>query len=613
MTTDKDKETKSPPEDEGHVVYRRASEPEASPKRESGPIAATRLAPALTPLVMGFTLLLVLIFVLGSFGVRKIEDTNRQVLEMGRAHAGSLTLLLDLRTALATLDNEARDRDESIARNELRPPFDLRLSTARNEVNRQLTLSERASFAQTQKWRAFRAELDSYLAVTDDARRYSMEGFNKFKAVSDELDAILAHTLSEEGNILIRSQELQQAAARAIRFWTGLALLAGLLIALGTIIEIQRRFRQLRRTTEDARREREFSNQMLAGMVSAVAAIDARGHIRSANPAFFQMFSGASIGVTIYEKFASEESMKMLESAVSSRVDQARYRGRWVRHDDEMDQQARTFDVYSSPLEIDGERGQILTLVDVTEATEAEANLRRSEALAAVGQATAQLAHEIKNPLGSIRLGVAMLRDSSSSPQDLNTIGLVERGINHLNKLVIDVSEFSRERPLEREAIDLQELIESSVELVTDRIEDKDTSLEFMYANEPIKGNWDGDQLREVFMNLLANAIDASEPGAPVKVLTELVRPTEAASPPATAGGSDKRRSLARIVITDRGPGIAEKTLARIFEPFFTTKRRGSGLGLAISRRIVERHGGTLTAESEVGKGTSFKVELPLE
>jgi len=601
------------PNDEGHVVYRRAGGAEAAmqrgPQRDGRDGSAAplvRLAPALTPLILGFTLLLILIFILGYFGVRKIEDTSRQVLEMGNTHTSALRLLLQLRDAVTVLDTEARERDKSIARHEIRPPFDIRLSTARNEVNRLLPQCDQTSLAQSQKWRTFRGDLDTYLGITDDERRYSLEGFNSFKAIDHDLDGILDDTLREENQILQRSEELQQAAARAIRFWTGLALLAGLLIAVGTIIEIQRRYRQLRGTMDDARREREFSNQMLEGMVSAVAAIDARGHIRSANPAFFHMFPGASIGVTIYEKFASEESMKMLESATSSRVDQATYRGRWVRPADD-DQEARTFDVYSSPLEIDGERGQILTLVDVTEATEAEANVRRSEALAAVGQATAQLAHEIKNPLGSVRLGVAMLRDNSSNPQDLNTISLVERGINHLNKLVVDVSEFSRERPLELGTVDLQELIESSVELVTDRVEDKDTPLEFAYAKESIQGIWDADQLRGVFMNLLANAIDASDPNSPVKISTELV------------GGSDdststtsKRASSARVIISDRGPGIPEKTLARIFEPFFTTKRRGSGLGLAISRRIVERHGGTLTAESEVGKGTSFTVELPL-
>jgi nitrogen-specific signal transduction histidine kinase len=96
---------------------------------------------------------------------------------------------------------------------------------------------------------------------------------------------------------------------------------------------------------------------------------------------------------------------------------------------------AHTFEVYSSPLEMDNEHGQILTLVDVTEAAKSEAALRRSEALAAVGEAAAQLAHEIKNPLGSIRLGVEMLREHATAEDAQRTITLVERGIQHLNKL----------------------------------------------------------------------------------------------------------------------------------------------------------------------------------
>jgi signal transduction histidine kinase len=562
---------------------------------------------------MGFALLVLLVFGLGSFSVRKIDDTTRQVLEMGNAHAGSLKLLLGLRNALITLDNEARDRDEAITRHELRPPFDIRLSTARNEVNSELRYCERAQFAQTEKWRSFRSHLDTYLAVTDDSARYNQEGFDAFRLLAGELDGIVDVSLLEEGKILQRTEELQQSAARAIRFWTGLAILAGLLIALGTIVEIQRRFRQLRRTMHDARREREFSNQMLEGMVSAVAAIDARGHIRSANPAFFQMFPRASIGVTIYEKFAAEDAMTMLDSATATRVEKATYRGRWVRGVEAGAADGRTFDIYSSPLEIDGEHGQILTLVDVTEAAEAETNLRHGEALAAVGQATAQLAHEIRNPLGSIRLGVAMLRDSAPGLQSLTTIDLVERGINHLNKLVVDVTEFSRERPLELEETDLQELIESGVELVSDRVEDKNTELVFEYASKPIRGNWDADQLREVFMNLLGNAIDASEPGTQITIATELLSSQNSDADGPSEDDLERRGLRARIVIADRGHGIPEQTLARIFEPFFTTKRRGTGLGLAISRRIVERHGGKLTAESEVGKGTRFKVELPLQ
>lgn len=604
MTKEEEPNTTAP--DAGQVVYSRGSAPnedQRGPAPNGGATPAKQFAPALAPLALGFTLLLILIFVLGYFGVRKVEDTSREVLEMEHQHASSLSLLLQLRVALTRLNNEARDRDEAEMRHEIRPPFDIRLSTARNEVNRLLLLCDRAPLGQTPQFRNLRNDLQSYLEVTDDIRRYSLEGFNKFRTVDKQVDDILSDTTRQEEQILMRSEAMQASAAKAIRFWTFLALLAGVLIAAATITEIQRRFRQLTTTMEHARREREFSNQMLEGMVSVVAAIDARGRIRSANPAFFQMFPRASIGVTVYEKFASEEAMKMLEAATSSTVQQATYRGRWAGDDADMDGASRTFDVYSSPLAIDGEQGQILTLVDVTEAAKAESMVRRSEALAAVGQASAQLAHEIRNPLGSIRLGVAMLRDNAPGPEALNTIDVVERGIHHLNKLVVDVTAFSRERPLDLSPTDLQELMQSSIELVADRVEEKQTPLELHYASEPLRGNWDEDQLRGVFVNLLGNAIDASAPGSAVTVSTKLVPAPDTSS---------RNRSVARIVISDRGAGIDEKTRARIFEPFFTTKKRGTGLGLAISKRIVEQHGGTISVEGETGKGTTFRIDLPL-
>ena len=597
---------------EGQVVYRRPGSPGGSdrgPGRDGGAPPAKQFAPAFTPLIMGFALLLILIFVLGYLGVHKVEDTSRQIQDIEHQHALALSYLLQLRVALTRLDNEARARAAAEARHELAPPFNLRLSTARNEVNHLLPHFERAPLARTQEWHSFRGDLDSYFEMTDDLRRYSLEGFEKFGLVDKELNDILNNISTKEEEQIQRQREaMAGAAARAIRFWTLLAIVAGFFIAFATITEIQRRFRQLGSTMEDARREREFSNQMLEGMVSAIAAIDARDRIRSANPAFFKMFPQATIGASLYEKFASDDAMKMLEAATASRVEHATYRGRWIV-DETASEHSGTFDLYSSPLAIDGEQGQILALVDVTEAAKGEAALRRSEALAAVGQATAQLAHEIKNPLGSIRLGVAMLRDNAPDPETLNTISLVERGIGHLNKLVVDVTEFSRERPLEIADSDLQELIESSIELVTDRIEEKQTPLELNYSSETIRGKWDADQLREVFVNLLANAIDASSPETPMTVSTALVAPAQASS----TSTESERKALARIVISDRGAGIDAKTRARIFEPFFTTKKRGTGLGLAISRRIVERHGGTITFESEPGKGTRFTIDLPLQ
>jgi signal transduction histidine kinase len=269
---------------------------------------------------------------------------------------------------------------------------------------------------------------------------------------------------------------------------------------------------------------------------------------------------------------------------------------------------AQTFDVYSSPLEFDNEHGQILTLVDVTEAAKAEASLRRTESLAAVGEAAAQLAHEIKNPLGSIRLGVEMLREHATAEDAQRTITLVERGINHLNKLVVDVTQFSRQRQLERAEVDLNELIDSSLDLVADRIKEKQTPIEKHYAPSEIRGLWDSEQIREVFVNIIANAIDASESQSPLKITTELLG---ASTPADTSHAPDKPR--ARVEISDEGAGMDQKIVARLFEPFFTTKKRGTGLGLSIVRQIIDLHGGSIEVQSERGQGTTFTVELPLK
>src|SRR5438046_5939724 len=167
--------------------------------------------------------------------------------------------------------------------------------------------------------------------------------------------------------------------------------------------------------------------------------------------------------------------MRMLEAATASRLDKATYCGRWVCSISDSGTQ-ETLDVYSSPLAINGGRGQIVTLVDVTEVAEAEQGLRRTESLAAVGQAITQVAHEIRNPLGSIRLGVSMLRDSVNDQEALNTIELVERGIKHLNKLVVDVTQFSRQKELERSEVDLHESLERSIDLVSERIREKNAT-----------------------------------------------------------------------------------------------------------------------------------------
>lgn len=587
---------------DGEVVYRRVLPPASGGKKES------RLDPTLLPLVAGFALLLLLIWVLGSLSVRRLEDTSSSALTLEHEHATRAGLLLKLRVSVTKLDTEARKRMEATARRELTPPFDLRLTSARDDLIDLLAQVDHVPLGELPNWRTFRDDLAAYVETTKDKDRYLQEGFARFRDVDIELNKLIEDSGTEEQQVFVQADAKQRAAIRSIRTWNLFALLAGLGVAVATIWQVQRRFLQTKQSTEAARREREFSNQMLEGMVSAIAAIDRRDRIRSANAAFLNIFPWATIGSSIHDQVGSPEGTRLLESATASHVEAATYRGRWNLSENGAE---RTFDVYSSPLEIDLEHGQILTLVDVTEAAKSEAALRRGEALAAVGEAAAQLAHEIKNPLGSIRLGIEMLSEYMVTEDALKTMALVQRGIDHLNKLVVDVTQFSRRRQLDASEFDLHELIDSSLDLVADRVREKQTLVEKNFAADPIRGIGDEEQLREVFVNLLGNAIDASAPKSPVIITTELVESddrSKSIEAPARRNGG-----LMRILITDHGTGMDAKTQARLFEPFFTTKKRGTGLGLSIVRQIVELHGGDIAVKTEPGKGTTFRVELLLD
>ena len=589
-----------PVEKRPEVVYRRRPDPHAV--RAAAQASMLRgFAPALMPLVVGFLLLLALISFLGLRSGSQMEKVAFEARELTRVHSARLSLLLDMRLKVSKLDNEARTRhnEESMR---LAPPFDMRLNIARDEVKEVLKQMDQPLVADVQSWNQMQVDLQKYVEITEDRRRYSLEGFDAFKKVTNELAGLSRELQDDQAKVVQQVFVIEATAKSSNRRLTVLALIAGALVAAGTIWQVQRQFREMRRSMFEARRERTFTTQLLEGMVSAVAAIDEDDHIRSANAAFFRIFPKASIGASVLERFAPDDVMKILDTVTSVRVTKATYHGRLVAHVEESD---KAFDVYSAPLAIDGDRGQIVTLVDATEAAEAERTLRRSESLAAVGRATTQVAHEIRNPLGSIRLGVSMLRDSVNDEDALNTIELVERGIKHLNKLVVDVTQFSRQKELERSAVDLHESIERSLDLVSDKIQEKNTTVEKAFTGSTIIGQWDPYQLRQVFVNVIANAVDASQEGSPVRITTDLV-------PESADGDGQPTKLYARVVIADRGKGMDKTTRDRIFEPFFSTKKRGTGLGLAIVKQIVEQHGGKISVASEPGHGSQFSIDLPV-
>jgi len=579
------------------VVYRRAStEASGQPEPRRG------FAPALMPLIVAFLLLLVLILALGLKSARTMNEVGSNAVISALQYSTRLSLLLDLRLKFAQLDNEARARHREGSVREFAPPFEIKLDKAREDARSAMVLIDHPPLSENPAWVKLHNDLTAYLEITQDRRRYGLEGFASYRNIDEQLNNLYASVQAQEANVVNAVDKSQQEARRSITLWTLFALGVGALVAAGTIWQVQRHFRDMRRSVLETRRERTFTTQLLQGMVSAVAAFDEEDRIRSANAAFFRIFPNASIGASVFEKLGPDDAMKILETVTSIRVTRETYHGRSIARVDDED---KAFDVYSSPLAINGDRGQIVTLVDATEAAESERTLRRSESLAAVGRATTQVAHEIRNPLGSIRLGVSMLRDSVNDQDALNTIELVERGIKHLNKLVVDVTQFSRQKELERSTVDLHESLERSIDLVSDKILEKKATVEKHFAGGPIVGQWDPYQLRQVFVNLIANAVDASQENAAVLISTEVLAPE-------TNGAGQQPKTYARITIADHGKGMDKATRDRIFEPFFSTKKRGTGLGLAIVKQIVEQHGGRISVASNPGEGSKFKIDLPV-
>lgn len=240
---------------------------------------------------------------------------------------------------------------------------------------------------------------------------------------------------------------------------------------------------------------------------------------------------------------------------------------------------------------------------------EIEGQLRRADRLSAMGELSAALTHEIRNPLGSIKGTAEILRDDfPKGHPKAEFLDILLKETDRLNKVVEDFLGYARPRTGGEgfETIDAGVLAEETMTLLSAQARKAGVTLE----GDPAKGvfvNGSPVQLKQVLLNLILNAVQATPKGKTVKVG---VREAEG-----TVKGLEYRDvagKLAVVTVDDEGEGIPPEAMERVFEPFFTTKNEGTGLGLAISQRIAEAHGGTLTVENLQDKGARFTLTLPI-
>jgi signal transduction histidine kinase len=222
-----------------------------------------------------------------------------------------------------------------------------------------------------------------------------------------------------------------------------------------------------------------------------------------------------------------------------------------------------------------------------------EATLRQQDRLAALGKVVAGVAHEIRNPLNSIRLTLELLgrRVHKGTVQGSEVDGAIEE-VDRLDRILGRLLAFGRPGLHERRVQDVRPLIQRAVKMVQEQSQRKNVPIAMETGGEPMEADVDGLQVEQVLLNLLLNAVEASPGGRPVRVQAAI------------------QQGVIRIAVSDEGPGIAESIREHVFDPYFTTKETGSGLGLSVSREVVSHHSGELTFESN-GRVTTFVLRLP--
>ncbi|MCD6272248.1 MAG: PAS domain-containing protein [Deltaproteobacteria bacterium] len=240
--------------------------------------------------------------------------------------------------------------------------------------------------------------------------------------------------------------------------------------------------------------------------------------------------------------------------------------------------------------------GQVLIIRDLGEIRRLQDEIRRKEKLAAIGGLAAGVAHEIRNPLSSIK-GIASYYKSKfeDGSEDKEMAGVMIEEVDRLSRVISELLEFARPTKLNRKPSNINELLKHSTLLVEQEAAAKKVEIQQNLTSDSVEANVDPDRLTQCFLNLFLNALQAMESGGRLSV--------------SSSTGVNGRVT---IDIKDNGSGISAEDLSKIFDPYFTSKPKGTGLGLAIVHKIIEAHEGQIRVRSTIGQGTVFSIALPL-
>jgi len=240
------------------------------------------------------------------------------------------------------------------------------------------------------------------------------------------------------------------------------------------------------------------------------------------------------------------------------------------------------------------ETGFIGIFQNLTTLKKLEQEMKNKEKWAAIGELSANIAHEIRNPLASLRGSIEMLREGKIPEKHRDKLmGIAINETERLNNIVTDFLTYSRPKPLDIQKVDLNALLSDTLELLKNTAQNMGNVIVRQECEGALLVSLDPLKIRQVFWNLGINALEAMEKGGELTVSTK------------------ETQDKVSVIFSDTGPGLSQDDLDKIFYPFHTTKERGTGLGLSIAYRIVEEHQGTIIVQSNPGSGTTFEIILP--
>ncbi len=350
-----------------------------------------------------------------------------------------------------------------------------------------------------------------------------------------------------------------------------------------------------RSTRSSLARIKAFSDKVVKDMPVGLLGLDTNNNIASSNltaETVLQMPSSLLIGKSAKEVLPAPIMDLLEETTASGQI--ADKEIEYVRKDGIK----IPLDISVSHLEGDDGSflGNIILFRDLTEVRALKKEVERSRRLASIGRLAAGVAHEIRNPLSSIK-GFATYfgQRYNDNPEDKKTAEIMVKEVERLNRVVGQLLEFARPMDVSKKPVCVRTLVQHSLKMIHGDAAKQNISIQEHSSPDLRDVSLDQDRINQVLLNLYLNAMEAMEDGGVLSVSVD----------------HDNKSQRLRIRVKDTGTGIDRKNMPNIFDPYFTTRQSGTGLGLAIVHKIVESHEGEVTVESEPGKGTTVNIFLP--